>query len=373
MAAVISTTCESLSKPVKIVSGIVERNQSLPVVSNILIEQSNANVRFTSTDLDIQIQTEAAVGADGREFSFTISAQKIGEILGSLDAQEKVEIDVSNNGQAVLRTSSGDFTMKTLPVRDFPILQSGEWNAEFAITAKKLRYLLSMTSFAMANNDIRYYLNGVLFVLQGERIQCVATDTHRLAYCEGEISDFSCGEEVQVIIPRKTVRELLRILPETDANVRAQFSHSQCSFSFDGVNFISKLIEGRFPDFKRVMPTPETNNRPISISREKLITALKRAQILTNEKFKGVRWIFSKDHLRIIGSNANQEEAFQDLEVEWEWEDLEIGFNVVYLLEVLQSLKTSEIVCRFASSPKSVLLTMPDTMNFQYVIMPMRI
>ncbi len=370
----IRCTCENLSTPVKTVAGIVERNQSLPVVSNILIEQKGANVRFTTTDLDIQIQTHAPVGIEGTEMSCTVSAQKLGEIINSFKGQEPIELEIDDENRITLSSKSGQFNMQTLPVRDFPVIAGNDWLVDFQIEAKTLRYLLSMTSFAMANKDIRYFLNGVLMIVESGTVKCVATDTHRLAYCDAPVDGIPELEKpIKVTIPRKTVRELLRILPEDETPVEVRLSSSQCAFEFGAVEFLSKLVDGQFPDYAKVMPTLEINSQPVNVNREDLITALRRVQILTNEKFHGVRWLLSKNQLLIQGSNSEQEEANQVININWTWNDLDIGFNVVYLLDVLTALKNTEVTFHFAATPKSVLLTMPDSMNFQYVIMPMRI
>lgn len=369
----IRCTAEMLSKPVKIVSGIVERNQALPVISNILVEQNNAEVSFTTTDLDVQMKTTAMVGVDECAVRCTISAQKLSEILNALKPQDQIELTIDDNNRVMLETATGSFNLQTLPVRDFPEINTTEWLTTFQMPAKQLRYQLSMTSFAMASKDVRYYLNGVHFATFGDVVKCAATDTHRLAYCESTIEGLNVTPAVHVTIPRKTVRELLRILPEDDAVVEVSLSSTQCAFRFDGVDFVSKLVDGQFPDYERVIPTQDTNNQPITVEREALILALRRVQILTNEKFHGVRWLLSNNNLMIQGTNAEQEEASQNIAVTWPWAELDIGFNVVYLLEVLSALKTSEVTFHFAPTPRSVLLTMPETLSFRYVIMPMRI
>lgn len=369
----ISCTCDALLKPVKTVSGIVERNQSLPVVSNILFEQDGENVTFSTTDLDIQIRTSASVGSTDSKGNFTISAQKLSDILNNLKGSDAVEIDVEDDGRALLSCPSGQFAMQTLPARDFPVIRGADWLATFVTPAKSLRYLLAMTSFAMANHDIRYYLNGALFEAEKNELRCVATDTHRLAYCDTTVDGLNIEKPVKAILPRKTVRELLRILPEDDTAITVKLSNTQCAFEFLGIEFLSKLIDGNFPDYKRVMPTPETNPQPVAINREALLAALRRVQILTNEKFHGVRWLLAENHLQIQGTNAEQEEANQNLSIDWKWPELDIGFNITYVLDVLSNLKNSEVMFYFAATPKSVLVTMPESMNFRYVIMPMRI
>ncbi|MDO5530430.1 DNA polymerase III subunit beta [Sutterella sp.] len=369
----ISSPVENMLKPVKVVSGIVERNQSLPVVSNILIEQKDTRVTFSTTDLDIQIRTTAEVGVPGVEGSFTVSAQKTSEILSALRPLDTIDVNINDEGQAEFVTSNGRFTMQTLPAQDFPVISTSNWTCSFAIPAKTLRYLLTMTSFAMASKDHRYFLMGVLFVVEGSKLRCVATDTHRLAYCEAEVDGLNQETKVEAIVARKTVRELLRILPEDDTPVSVNLADTQIGLSFAGIDFVSKLIDGRFPDYQRVMPTEQTNPQCVRINREELLLALRRVQILTNEKFHGIRWLFSQGQLLIQGNNAEQEEARQTLTAPWTWPELDIGFNLIYMIELLTNLKNSEVDFHFAPTPKSVLVTMPESENFRYLIMPMRI
>lgn len=369
----ISSPVEALIKPVRSVAGIVERNQSLPVVSNILIEQKGVDVTFSTTDLDIQIRTSAPVGVEGCEGNITLNAQKFSEILGALRPLDTLDVDIDDGGLADLTTSGGHFSMQTLPAQDFPVLKIMPWTTTFTLPAKTLRYLLTMTAFAMAPKDIRYFLMGVLFVVEGAKLIAVATDTHRLAYCEAEIDGLNQETKIEAIVPRKTVRELLRILPEDDTPVTVNVGDTQIGFNFAGIEFVSKLIVGKFPDYQRVMPTLDTNPQCVSINREELLLALRRVQILTNERFHGIRWLFTKGSLTVQGSNAEQEEASQKLAVNWEWDDLDIGFNLLYMIELLNNLKNSEVNFHFAATPKSVLVTMPESSSFRYLIMPMRI
>lgn len=369
----IASPVENLFKPVKTVSGIVERNQSLPVISNILIEQSDEFVTFSTTDLDIQIRTSAPVGVSGTEGTFTVSAQKASEILAALRPLDVVEIDVGEDGLAAFSVPGGRFTVQTLPPEDFPIIKTQTPVSSFTLPAKTLRYLLTMTSFAMAAKDIRYYLMGVLLVAQGSKLRAVATDTHRLAYCEAVVDGMMQDEKVEAIVPRKTVRELMRILPEDDSPVVVNLGDTQICFKFGNVEFISKLIEGKFPDYQRVMPTEDTNPQCVRLNREELLLALRRVQILTNEKFHGMRWLFKEGQLLIQGNNAEQEEASQTVHAPWTWGELDIGFNLLYMIELLTNLKNSEVDFHFAPTPKSVLVTMPESSSFRYLIMPMRI
>ena len=225
----------------------------------------------------------------------------------------------------------------------------------------------------MASQDVRYYLNGVLFVLENQKIRTVATDTHRLACCEVSLEE-NIQATIQAIIPRKTVKELIRLLPDDDTPVHIQLTDLQICFTFGNVTFMSKLIEGRFPDYKRVLPTIDTNPRCMELNREALASSLRRVSIMTNEKFHGVRWIASNNKLQIQSTNSEHEEAVERMDVPWPYDELDIGFNITYLLEVLNLLKNNTVCFNFSSSAGSVLITMPESKErFRYVVMPMRI
>ena len=229
-----------------------------------------------------------------------------------------------------------------------------------------------MTAFAMASQDVRYYLNGVLFVVEGKKLRTVATDTPRLACCEVDVDDENTP--MQAIIPRKTVRELIRLLPEDDTPVRVQFTDLQVCFSFGNITFMSKLIEGRFPDYKRVLPSQDTNPNALELEREAISNALRRVGIMTNEKFHGIRWILNGEGLQIQSTNSDHEEALERFDVPWTHDELDMGFNITYLLEVLGILKNKTVRFNFSTASGSVLITMPESQErFRYVVMPMRI
>lgn len=367
----ISCNCEDLLKPVKIVEGIVEKRQTHPILSNVLIEQDGENVKLSTTDLDIQICTEAPVGISETSSRFTVAANKLASILGALGSKDKVELELEAN-RLTIYSNNGQFNLQTLPADEYPVLKEGQWETTLELPSKTLRYLLTMTAFAMASQDVRYYLNGVLFVIEGTTLRTVATDTHRLACCDVPIDEEA--SPIQVIIPRKTVRELIRLLPEDDTPVKVQFTDTQVCFTYGTVTFMSKLIEGKFPDYKRVLPSEETNPHMVKLDREQLASALRRVAIMTNEKFHGVRWLLTKNELQIQSTNSEHEEALERLGVEWMLDELDMGFNITYLLEVLGILKNKEVCFNFSTASGSVLITMPESKErFRYVVMPMRI
>lgn len=367
----IQSVCENLLKPVKIVEGIVEKRQTLPILSNILIEQNGENVKFSATDLDIQISTEAPVGVAGVDTRFTVGASKLASILTALPATNEVQFDLGDRGLTI-SSNNGKFQLQTLSADEYPVLKESQWETTLFIPSRTLRYLLTMTAFAMASQDVRYYLNGVLFVVEGKKLRTVATDTHRLACYEVDVDDENTP--MQAIIPRKTVRELIRLLPEDDTPVRVQFTDLQVCFSFGNITFMSKLIEGRFPDYKRVLPSQDTNPNALELEREAISNALRRVGIMTNEKFHGIRWILNGEGLQIQSTNSDHEEALERFDVPWTHDELDMGFNITYLLEVLGILKNKTVRFNFSTASGSVLITMPESQErFRYVVMPMRI
>jgi DNA polymerase-3 subunit beta len=269
-----------------------------------------------------------------------------------------------------LKAGKSRFTLQTLPAEDFPKLSrpAGE-TARFALSQKALRRLLALVQYAMAQQDIRYYLNGLLVLVEDRQLRLVATDGHRLAYAAmGLPADLP---RLEVIVPRKTVLELSKLLADSEDEVKLELSATQASFSFGEVELVTKLVDGKFPDYTRVIPTQHKNQ--LKIDRELLRQSLQRAAILSNEKFRGVRWVLTDGSLKIVSSNAEQEEAQEELEVNYGGDALDIGFNVNYLLDVLNNVSAAEVECRFGDAASSALLQFPAEPEFKYVVMPMRI
>jgi DNA polymerase III subunit beta len=271
-----------------------------------------------------------------------------------------------------VQSGKSRFNLQTLSADEYPDVAKAEFTADFSLPAARLKYLLSMVHFSMAAQDIRYYLNGMLLVVDGALVRGVATDGHRMALCELQ-RDGADGVEArsEVILPRKTVLELMRLLPDGEDAVRIQLASGQARFSFGPIELTSKLVEGKFPDYTKVIPVG--NNKVISLPREEATAALQRAAILTTDKFKGVRFALSPGSLKISSTNADQEEAQEELEIEYQAEALDIGFNVVYLLDVMANLKTEHVKFAFGDALGSVLITVPESDKFKYVVMPMRI
>ncbi|HET7160083.1 MAG TPA: DNA polymerase III subunit beta, partial [Burkholderiales bacterium] len=299
----------------------------------------------------------------------TVSARKLQDILRSLPEDAEVVLDAQAN-RVQLRAGKSRFNLQTLPAADFPMLgDAGAPLAQVQLTQKALRELLSLAQFAMAQQDIRYYLNGMLVVLEGEEIKVVATDGHRLSYASGKVEQ--AQEKREVILPRKAVLELSRLLADSDEPVNIQIYAGQVRFRFGTVDMVTKLIDGKFPDYTRVIPT--NYQKHITLSRAQLLQSLQRAAILSNEKFRGVRWMLTANALRISCTNNEQEEAQEELEVEYAGDALDVGFNITYLLDVLNHVHNEQIDCAFGDANSSMLVTLPDNPDYRYVVMPMRI
>ena len=360
---------DELLGPLSAVSGIIERRHTLPILSNVLIERGTGNLSFLATDIEIQITARGSVEPSGEARAVTVGARKLVDILRALPEGAEVTLQQQDK-RMLVKAGKSRFVLQTLPAEDFPRLAkpAGE-AARFALPQKALRKVLSLVQYAMAQQDIRYYLNGLLMVVEDKSLKLVATDGHRLAYAS--ISLEAKLPRQEVIVPRKTVLELSKLLSDSDAEVRIEISATQAAFSFGTVELVSKLVDGKFPDYTRVIPTGHKNQ--LTIPREVLRQALSRAAILSNEKFRGVRWVLTDGTLKIVSSNTEQEEAEETLEVGYKGDALDIGFNVNYLLDVLNNVAGTDVECRFGDSSSSALLSFPTEADFKYVVMPMRI
>jgi DNA polymerase-3 subunit beta len=360
---------DELLEPLSAVSGIIERRHTLPILSNVLIERSPGSLSFLATDIEIQITARSAVEPSGETRSVTVGARKLLDILRALPEGAEVTLQQQDK-RMTLKSGKSRFALQTLAAEDFPRLAkpAGEV-ARFSVPQKALRRLIGLVQYAMAQQDIRYYLNGLLMVADGGELKLVATDGHRLAFASMALEAKLPRQEL--IVPRKTVLELAKLLGDVDDEVRIELSATQASFSFANVDLVSKLIDGKFPDYTRVIPTGNKNQ--LSIDRETLRQSLLRAAILSNEKFRGVRWVLTDGVLKIVSSNTEQEEAEETLEVDYKGDALDIGFNVNYLLDALNNVSGDKVDCSFGDSASSALLQFPSEAGFRYVVMPMRI
>jgi DNA polymerase-3 subunit beta len=365
----VKTQRDNLLRPLQIVSGIVERRHTLPILANLLIRKHGQDISFLSTDLELQITTTADCGAGADDVATTVAARKLLDILRNMPDAE-VALSLSDK-RLTVQAGKSRFQLQTLAAEDFPtVAEAKDYAASFALPQRAFRQLLGMVHFAMAQQDIRYYLNGMLLVVEGEKIEAVATDGHRLAYCNTTIAGEKFARQ-EVIIPRKTILELQRLLEDIDDPVQIDVAPSQVKFRFANVELVSKLVEGKFPDFNRVIP--KGYSKSFVIGREALHRSLQRAAIVTSDKFKGVRFLVSENLLKISANNTENEEAQEEIEINYTGESVDIGFNVTYLLDVLSNLKVEQVTVSLGDANSSALITLPDNDEFKYVVMPMRI
>ncbi|MGL4667794.1 MAG: DNA polymerase III subunit beta [Saezia sp.] len=367
---ILKDTQEKILSAFQSVAGVVERRNTLPILANVMLNKTDQQIQLTTSDLEIQIQTVVSLGGDSTNFSTTVAARKLIDILRSIPAEQMITLE-SNDDRFILKSGKSRFTLQTLPAQDFPLVQkASDFSPKFVIQQKVLKKLFNSVHFAMAVNDIRYYLNGILFVVEGKNLILVATDGHRLALDRAEL-DVELPQQ-QVILPRKTVLELQRLLNNNDdGQIEIQFASNQAKFDFENLKFVTKLVDGKFPDYTRVIPSGYNNH--VELERTQLLSCLQRAAIMTSDKFKGVRLTFEPDVLRIAAHNAEQEEAVEELDIEYKGVTVDIGFNISYLIDALSNIAQKKIRLSFADANSSVLITLPDDNDFIYVVMPMRI
>jgi DNA polymerase III subunit beta len=366
---VLKATQEKLLAQLQSVCGIVERRHTLPILANVLLRKTGENMQLTTSDLEIQIRSNAQLDGDAGNFSTTVGARKLIDILRTMPADQTVSLESAQN-KLILKGGKSKFTLQTLQAEDFPLVQeAANFGPSFAVPQKTLKALLAQVSFAMAVHDIRYYLNGILFVAEGQQLSIVATDGHRLAFSSAQLEVEVPKQEV--ILPRKTVLELQRLLSDSEGEIQMQFAGNQAKFSFGSMEFVTKLVEGKFPDYNRVIPKNHKNI--ITVGRSALLATLQRTAILTSDKFKGVRLNIDPGTLRVAANNAEQEEAVDELDIDYNGDSIEIGFNVTYLIDVLANMEQDMVRVELSDSNSSALFTIPENSSFKYVVMPMRI
>jgi DNA polymerase-3 subunit beta len=359
---------DALLKPLQAVSGIVERRQTLPILANVLLEQKDGRLFVTATDLEMQITAHTELPGK-HDQAITVGARKLQDLLRALPDEAALNIDTAA-GKMTVRAGRSRFNLQTLPAADYPrIALSQEQLQTISLPQRDFRGLLKLAEFAMAQQDIRYYLNGMLLVVDKGSLQAVATDGHRLSYASIVIPGNYSRQEV--ILPRKTVLELGKLLEDSDAEVAIDILTNQVRFRFSNIELVSKVVDGKFPDYNRVIPSG--HSKQLDLSRTELLQALQRAAILSNEKFRGVRLVLGSDQLKIICTNSEQEEAEEELEVPYKGEPLDIGFNITYLLDVLHNLAADQVVLALGDANSSALITMRERNDYKYVVMPMRI
>ncbi len=358
---------EALLKPLQAVIGVVERRQTMPILSNVLIIAKDGQLAVTATDLEVELvaQTEVEAESDGE---ITVSGRKLLDICKALP--EGSEVNVSLSGEKLsVRAGRSKFNLVTLPAAEFPVVEDIKAGQTITVGQASLGRLIEKTHFSMAQQDVRYYLNGMLLETGGKHLRAVATDGHRLALCQADLEGEDL-EEQQVIVPRKGVLELQRLMSgEGDLNIELGSNHIR--IQLDGIRFTSKLIDGRFPEYDRVIPKESSNE--LKADRGEFKSALQRTAILSNEKYRGIRLVIRDSGVVLQAHNPEQEEAEEELAVEYTGEDIEIGFNVNYLLDALGAIEGDDVTLSVQDSNSSCLIRQPGNDDCTFVVMPMRL
>ncbi|NRA40930.1 MAG: DNA polymerase III subunit beta [Pseudomonadales bacterium] len=361
---------DALLKTLSLVAGVVERRQTLAVLANVLFDLNQTTLSLTGTDLEVEItgrlELESPASENGQ---LTVPAKKLLDIVKSLPDGVAINFSLGDNQKVTVSAGRSRFTLATLPAADFPNVDEGDINASFSVTQGQLKRLIDRTSFAMAQQDVRYYLNGMLWELSPSQLRVVSTDGHRLAMCD--LASDAIQADIQIIVPRKGILELSRSLVNLDDEVEIVFGPNHLTAKTSGFTFITKLVDGKFPDYQRVLP--RGGNKLVTGDRLQLREAFQRAAILSNEKYRGVRLLLSDGQLTIQANNPEQEEAEDSVMVNYQGEALEIGFNVNYIIDVLNVLSDNEVKLTLADSNSSALLEELEDSDSVYVIMPMRL
>jgi DNA polymerase-3 subunit beta len=364
----ISANRDDLLRPLQQVVGVVERRQTLPILANVLIAVKDNDLLLTATDLEVELRTHAPIEAKG-ETEFTLPARKLVEICKALPDGATLTLETDGD-KATLKSGRGRYTLGMLPAQDYPTIEPSKAAEKLTLPVGVLKRLIDKTQFAMAQQDVRYYLNGLLLEIRPGRVRAVATDGHRMALCDAEFNG-DTAMDVQVILPRKAVIELGRLLSDNDQEVALEISSSHLRVHLGQTSFTSKLIDGRFPDYERVMPNGETS--VMHADKDQLRQALARTAILSNEKYRGIRFRLSSGLLHLQAHNPEQDEAEEDVEVDYEGAEMTIGFNVGYLLDVLGVLDGEQVQMAVIDSNSSSLVTQKESGECRYVVMPMRL
>ncbi len=361
---------EALLKPLQLVAGVVERRQTLPVLANVLLVLEQDKLSLTGTDLEVEIVGRLPLDNVSEPGEITVPAKKLVDICRSLSDGATIEFILEDDQKLLVKSGRSRFSLSTLPASDFPATEKSEADFEFACAQFLLKRLIDRTSFAMAQQDVRYYLNGMLWEVEGNQLRCVATDGHRLAMCTRDI-DVDIPTKTQAILPRKGVIELSRLLDDSETTVQLTLGSHHIRIEATDYTFTSKLVDGKFPDYERVLP--KGGHNIVIGSRQELKEAFARTAILSNEKYRGVRLNFGDGLLTIVANNPEQEEAEEQVVIDYSGDNIEIGFNVSYLQDVANTLNTENIKITLSDANSSALLEEPEASDSVYVVMPMRL
>jgi DNA polymerase-3 subunit beta len=360
---------EALLKPLQLVAGVVERRQTLPVLSNVLVSLHEGQLSLTGTDLEVELVGRVAVDDEVQPGDVTVPARKLLDIVKSLPDSSKIDFSLDNQ-KVTIKSGRSRFTLTTLPASEFPNVEDSPNTLGFALQQKQLKRLIDAVSFSMAQQDVRYYLNGMLLEITPDFVRTVATDGHRLALCTLN-TPVEGATARQSILPRKGVMELVRFLADSEQPVKVMLGSNHLRAQTDDFTFTTKLVDGKFPDYERVLP--RSGNNLIHAERNELRQAFSRASILSNEKYRGVRLILEVDQLMLVANNPEQEEAEETVTVDYKGSPFEIGFNVSYLVDVLNALSSDTVRISLADANSSALVESADGSDAVYVVMPMRL
>ena len=364
-----SISRDALLKPLNLVAGVVERRQTLPILANVLVVLDGDRLSLTGTDLEVELVGRVQLAVAGESGEVTVPARKLVDICKSLPEGSDIEFSVQES-KVKVKSGRSRFTLSTLPAREFPNVEDSMGTHQLTIKQGQLKRLIDRTGFAMAQQDVRYYLNGMLWEINAKQLRVVATDGHRLAMCTLPEKVDTNGD-TQVILPRKGVLELARLLMEEDAEIAIVIGSNHIRATTNDFTFTSKLVDGKFPDYQRVLP--RSPDKIVLGSRLELRQAFTRTAILSNEKYRGVRLKLTENTLDIVANNPEQEEAEETVSVDYQGDSLEVGFNVSYLLDVLGVLSGERIKLSLADPNSSALLEESDAGDSLYVVMPMRL
>jgi len=362
-------TREALLKPLQLVAGVVERRQTLPVLSNVLLVAEGDQLSLTGTDLEVEMVGRTQLLEPAQAGEITVPAKKLMDICKSLPDQSTIEITQEEH-RVILQAGRSRFMLSSLPANEFPNIDEVEGQIQLSLPQAQLRRVIDRTAFAMAQQDVRYYLNGLLLEVKSDELRAVATDGHRLATC-GVSVELDIEGKTQVIVPRKAVLELAKLMTDPESNVELVLSNNHVRAQVGDYTFTSKLVDGKFPDYERVIP--RNGNKVLVADRQALRQVFARTAILSNEKYRGVRLLMEDNNLQVVANNPEQEQAEESIGVEYQGELLEIGFNVSYLQDVLSVLSGDDMKMTLADANSSAVMEETDGGDALYVVMPMRL
>lgn len=360
---------EQLLKPLQLVVGVIEKRQTMPILANVYMVLKDNVLSLTGTDLEVEMVVRIPLDAQVDDGEITVPAKKLTDICRSLPDDAEIKFELADN-RVIVKAGRSRFQLSTLPASDYPSTEQGEHDTRFIAPKSAIKRLIDRTAFAMAQQDVRYYLNGMLWEVSSDRFRAVATDGHRLALCDNTDIEIPVDDKVTAILPRKGVLELVRLLDDSDDEVEVSLGASRIKVGTQAFTFTSKLVDGKFPEYERVLP--KGGDKIVLTPREDLKQALNRAAILSNEKYRGVRLLIADGLLTIVANNPEQEEATEELVIDYADEELEIGFNVSYLQDVTNVLASDTVKMLLSNANASVLIEEPEGGDSVYVVMPMR-